>query len=326
MGPLLWRKDYNLYLPGKGEAELVPDYYQSDYKKDDDLSESSSLKKKKVVSKADGADDHDRDVDGAETETQPRKESSTAATREKEVDKKRQKELEAVDKLPWAHPKRIWATFKLVATYGISRDIIAHQSKGLEAVHARAIVYDNKVEHLWTTAQVCSAMIMSIAHGANDVSNAIGPFTTEYETWSSGTASAKTDTPTWIKAVGGIGLGIGFWTFGYHIMRNLGNKITKHSPTRGYSMELAAAITVLLASQLGLPVSTTQCITGAIVGVALVNRDLKSLNWKQLGKIFLGWVLTVPSAGLVSGLIMAMALNTPDWLNGQPATGSSATA
>lgn len=86
-------------------------------------------------------------------------------------------------------------------------------------------------------------------------------------------------------------------------MRNLGNRITKHSPTRGYSMELAAAITVLLASQLGLPVSTTQCITGAVVGVALTNGDLKSLNWKQIGKIFIGWVLTVPCAGLVAGLL-----------------------
>merc|ERR1711977_166984 len=111
-----------------------------------------------------------------------------------------------------------------------------------------------------------------------------------------------------IKAVGGLGLGFGFWTFGYHIMRNLGNRITKHSPTRGYSMELAAAITVLLASNLGLPVSTTQCITGAIIGVALTNNDLKSINWKQIGKIFIGWVLTVPCAGLVSGIIMGMAL------------------
>lgn len=96
-------------------------------------------------------------------------------------------------------------------------------------------------------------------------------------------------------------------------MRNLGNRITKHSPTRGFSMELAAAITVLLASKLGLPVSTTQCITGAIIGVALVNWDLRSINWKQLGKIFLGWVLTLPSAGLISGIIMGMALNVPTW-------------
>lgn len=78
-------------------------------------------------------------------------------------------------------------------------------------------------------------------------------------------------------------------------------------------MELGAAITVLLASRLGLPVSTTQCITGAVLGVALVNWDLKSINWKQILKIFIGWVLTLPVAGLISGIIMGMALNVPLW-------------
>ena len=110
---------------------------------------------------------------------------------------------------------------------------------------------------------------------------------------SNGATLDEVDTPNWIKAVGGLTLGVGFWTFGYFIMRNLGNRITKHSPTRGYSMELAAAITVLLATKYGLPVSTTQCITGAVIGVALTNWDLKSINWKQLGKIFIGWCLTV---------------------------------
>ena len=104
------------------------------------------------------------------------------------------KDLQAIHDLPWSHPRRIWATFKVVATYGMTRDVIGHQSRGLEDVHWRAPVFDNKVEHLWTTAQVTSAMIMSVAHGANDVSNAIGPFTTEYETWSSGVTSATSDT------------------------------------------------------------------------------------------------------------------------------------
>jgi len=307
MGPLLWKDNYNLYLPGSTETALVPDYYESGFKEHD--SDSEDLKGETSTVR----NGSEKGSDRLKKDEEPQQETTGMERQQANLDRKRNKELEAVDKLPWAHPKRIYATVKLVFTYGITRDVIAHQSRGLEDVHRRAVVYDNKVEHLWTTAQVCSAMIMSIAHGANDISNAIGPFTTEYETWSTGVTSAETDTPIWIKAVGGIGLGIGFWTFGYHIMRNLGNKITKHSPTRGYSMELGAAITVLLASRLGLPVSTTQCITGAIVGVALVNRDLKSLNWKQLGKIFLGWVLTVPAAALVSGIIMGMALNVPTW-------------
>lgn len=303
MGPLLWRDNYTLYYPGNEEHALVPDYYASDMKAEGHV---SSVQSTPVMA----AEDQQSNEEGSKD---PKEDIADHSRPVNPADTKRQKELEAVDKLPWAHPKRIYATIKLVLTYGITRDVIHHQSQGLEDVHRRAPVFDNRVEYLWTTAQVCSAMIMSISHGANDVSNAIGPFTTEYETWHTGVASAKTDTPTWIKAVGGLGLAFGFWTFGYHIMRNLGNRITKHSPTRGFSMELAAAITVLLASKLGLPVSTTQCITGAIIGVALVNWDLKSINWKQLGKIFLGWVLTLPCAGLISGIIMGMALNVPSW-------------
>jgi phosphate/sulfate permease len=76
-------------------------------------------------------------------------------------------------------------------------------------------------------------------------------------------------------------------------------------------MELGAAITVLLASRLALPVSTTQCLTGATIGVALCNYDIRAVNWKQVAFIFSSWVITLPSAGLISGLLMAMALNTP---------------
>ncbi|OAA75890.1 Phosphate transporter [Akanthomyces lecanii RCEF 1005] len=302
MGPLLLKDNYNLYWPGKADAPVVTDYYATEYSGDREDSETESVRKER---KDTGIT---REPAGEDTD-----QSGIAVTAQVPVDKARQKNLEAVDQLPWAHPKRIWATIKLVVSHGITRDVIGHQSKGLEHIHARAPVFDNKVEHLWTTAQVCSAMIMSIAHGANDISNAIGPFTTEYVVWKSGVVSKKSDTPEWIKAVGGITLGVGFWTFGYHMMRNLGNRITKHSPTRGYSMELAAAITVLLASKFGLPVSTTQCITRAVVDVALVNCDLKSINWKQLGKIFIGWCLTVPCAGLIAGILMGIAINVPQW-------------
>jgi phosphate/sulfate permease len=94
-------------------------------------------------------------------------------------------------------------------------------------------------------------------------------------------------------------------------MRSLGNKITQVSPTRGFAMELGAAITVLLASRLGLPVSTTQCLTGATVGVALCNLDIRAVNWKQIAFICSSWIITLPTAGLISGLLMVMALNTP---------------
>ncbi|KAJ5264248.1 hypothetical protein N7505_008169 [Penicillium chrysogenum] len=305
MGPLLWKDNYTLYFPGNPDKSIVPNYYESDLKGETDTLRSGSA--------TEGQESTFTTPEIEPLKGDPSAAENDARRADARIAEKHQKELQALDTLPWIHPKRIFATLKLVFTYGITRDVIHHQSKGLDHIHQRAPVFDNKVEHLWTTAQVCSAMIMSISHGANDVSNAIGPFTTEYMTWHSGKASTKTDTPIWIKAVGGLGLGFGFWTFGYHIMRSLGNRITKHTPTRGYSSELGAALCVLLASRLGLPISTTQCITGAVLGVGLANMDLRSINWKQLGKIFLGWVLTLPCAGLISGIIMGMALNVPTW-------------
>jgi phosphate/sulfate permease len=152
---------------------------------------------------------------------------------------------------------------------------------------------------------------MSIAHGSNDIANALGPIAASYETYRLGEVATENNTPVWLIVIGGLMLGTSFWFYGYHIMRALGNKITQMSPSRGYSIEIGAAITVLLASRLGLPVSTTQCLTGAAIGVALMNYDVKAVNWRQVLFIFIGWVLTLPAAGLISGLLCVMALNTP---------------
>ncbi|KAM3422033.1 hypothetical protein BST61_g2409 [Cercospora zeina] len=192
-------------------------------------------------------------------------------------------------------------------------DCVTHDSGKLRDIHARAHRYDVRVEHLWTYCQVVSAMLMSIAHGSNDIANAVGPVAAVYSTYQTGAVDTESSTPIWILVIGGLLLGLGFWFFGYHIIRSLGNKITQMSPTRGFSIELGAAITVLLASRLGLPVSTTQCLTGAAVGVALMNYDLGAVNWRQVAFIFMGWVLTLPAAGLMSGLLCLMALNAPSF-------------
>lgn len=91
----------------------------------------------------------------------------------------------------------------------------------------------------------------------------------------------------------------------------MGNKITYHSPSRGSSMELGAAITVLIFSQYKLPVSTTMCITGATIGVGLCNGNVRAVNWQRVCLILLSWFITVPGAGLIGGCTMGLALNTP---------------
>jgi sodium-dependent phosphate transporter len=91
----------------------------------------------------------------------------------------------------------------------------------------------------------------------------------------------------------------------------MGNKITYHSPSRGSSMEMGAAITILLFSQFKLPVSTSMCITGATVGVGLCNGTLKAVNWQRVGLLVFSWIMTVPIAGLIGGCLMGILLNTP---------------
>jgi sodium-dependent phosphate transporter len=90
----------------------------------------------------------------------------------------------------------------------------------------------------------------------------------------------------------------------------MGNKITYHSPSRGSSMEMGAAITVLVFSQYKLPVSTTMCITGATVGVGLCSH-WRAVNWKRVLLVVFSWFMTIPIAGLIGGCTMALALNAP---------------
>src|SRR5687767_5629251 len=96
-----------------------------------------------------------------------------------------------------------------------------------------------------------TAASASFVHGANDVANGIGPYASIYQIWqTSNIPGAKSAVPIWILAFGGAAIVIGLWTYGYNIMRNLGNRVTLMSPVRGFSMELGSVITVVLATRL----------------------------------------------------------------------------
>ena len=211
---------------------------------------------------------------------------------------------------------------------GVDRDVVAEQvsadgkpkgfaasflARDLDKIHQHTSHYDNKTEHLYSFLQVMTAATASFAHGANDVSNAIGPLAAIYLVWRSGETSSKSPVPIWILIYGGAAISIGLWTYGYNLMINLGNRLTLHSPSRGFSMELGAATTVVLATRLGLPISTTQCITGATVGVGLCSGTLKAINWRMIAWIYFGWIITLPVAGLVSGCLMGFVINAPRW-------------
>jgi sodium-dependent phosphate transporter len=114
-----------------------------------------------------------------------------------------------------------------------------------------------------------------------------------------------------LRVFGGASIVLGLWTYGYNIMRNLGNRITLHSPSRGFSMELGSALTVVFATRLALPVSTTQCIIGATLAVGLCTGDLKAINWRVVAWTYAGWLVTLPITGLISGLLMGFIINAP---------------
>lgn len=206
--------------------------------------------------------------------------------------------------------------------YGVYYDIHKAQvgvlgtpeGRRMDRVYACAPKYANEVEYLYSFVQVMTACTASFAHGANDVGNAVGVWAVMYSAWSTSTAAAaKAPVPLWQIAVIALTICIGFITYGYNIMKVMGNKITYHSPSRGSSMELGAAITILVFSQYKLPVSTSMCITGATVGVGLCNGTFKAVNWQRVGLLFLSWVLTIPIAALIGGGMMGLTLNTPSF-------------
>lgn len=297
LGPLLNRENPPLYWPAK-EKTVVIDYYESAHA-ETSSTDSPSLKGDPLKDNA--------ELEGAKNGDGPIVKRYIVPP-EPEI-----RFLAPTKHLPIYNPKRIYSYIKYFLLQGVTRDCVTYHSEQLKHTHEQAVVYDNKVEHLWTYAQVASAMLMSIAHGSNDVANAVGPWVAAYNTYQAGVVDSESPTPIWILVVAGFLLGAGFWFYGYHIVRALGNRITRMSPSRGYSVELGAAITVLLASRLGLPISTTQCLTGAVIGVALMNLSLSAVHWRQVAFIMFGWVLTLPVAGLIAGLLTAMALNAPNF-------------
>ncbi|ORY53578.1 phosphate transporter [Rhizoclosmatium globosum] len=203
-------------------------------------------------------------------------------------------------------------TYEL-ASKGLFLDVAGIQSANAKDAHAHATLYDNKVEFLFSFLQVMTASFASFSHGSNDVANAIGPLAAVYDLWSTGKVAKNANVQTWMLAMGGFAIDLGLALYGWRVMINLGNNLTYHSPSRGFSMELGAALSVITASFLALPVSTTQCIVGATIGVGLMNGNLKSVNWKMVSWTLFSWVLTLPIAGVSAGCLFAFVTRGPSF-------------
>jgi len=157
-------------------------------------------------------------------------------------------------------------------------------------------------EGVFRRIQIGTSCYVALAQGANDVANAIGPLAVIYFLVKTGGVGGKVPVPSFLLLFGGVGIACGISMAGHRVMETLGRKITTLTNTRGFSVDFAAATTVLVASKMGLPVSTTHAAVGGVMGVGLA-RGIEAVNFRIIFQIILYWILTVPAAALTSMLI-----------------------
>jgi PiT family inorganic phosphate transporter len=160
-------------------------------------------------------------------------------------------------------------------------------------------------EGIFRRIQIGTSCYVALAQGANDVANAIGPLAVIYFLVKTGSVGGSVPVPVFLLFFGGIGIACGIAMAGYRVMDTIGTKITTLTNTRGFSVDFAAATTVLAASKMGLPVSTTHAAVGGVLGVGMA-RGIEAVNFTVVVQIMIYWVLTVPAAALTSMVIFKL--------------------
>lgn len=176
----------------------------------------------------------------------------------------------------------------LVQNVGFLSDIAGPKGAQLEIVYG-----------VFGYMQVLSACFMSFAHGGNDVSNAIGPLAAALAILQGGVSGAEIVIPLEVLAWGGFGIVAGLTMWGYRVIATIGKKITELTPTRGFAAEFAAASVVLVASKLGLPISATHTLVGAVMGVGFA-RGLNSVRAETVREIVASWMVTIPVGAILA--------------------------
>lgn len=148
--------------------------------------------------------------------------------------------------------------------------------------------------------QIFTASSFAFSHGANDIANAIGPFAAILDVLKNGTINATSPVPFAALAMFGVALVVGLWFLGKEVITTVGSKLATIRPTTGFSAELGASIVILLATQFGIPVSSTHILIGAILGIGMYN---KNANWIMMKPIGLAWIITLPAAGIMAALV-----------------------
>ena len=212
-----------------------------------------------------------------------------------------------------------------VIVYALTRPLIRHQSEGMEN-------RNKSLKALFRLPLILSAALLSFAHGANDVANAVGPLAAIVHAARDGAAAGSVTIPAWVMVIGAFGISFGLFLFGPRLIRMVGSQITKLNPMRAYCVALSAAITVIVASWLGLPVSSTHIAVGAVFGVGFFRewhnerrfrrnnahrapekriapeerRRRKLVRRSHFMTIIAAWLVTVPAAALLSGTMFLL--------------------
>jgi PiT family inorganic phosphate transporter len=175
----------------------------------------------------------------------------------------------------------------------------------LAAFIAKSLVKDpasnqgfEEVEKIFMSFQVVIACFMAFAHGSNDVANVIGPLSGIVNVLQ-GNPLVGRSVPVWLLLLGGAGIVVGFATWGWRVIDTVGKKITQLTPSRGFAAGFASTLTIMLASKLGLPISTTHVLVGAVLGVGFA-RGIGAINLNTVRDIFVSWVITVPIGAVLS--------------------------
>ena len=198
-------------------------------------------------------------------------------------------DLDFVDALGWA------AGLGAVAAVFARFVLLRIEPQPLEEGQSRF----RDVERVFAVLVIMTASSVAFAHGSNDVANAIGPLASVVNNVQGLDLASKAPVAPWMLMVGGIGIVIGLATMGYRVIETIGKRITELTPSRAFAAELAAATTIVLASRLGIPVSTTHILVGSVIGVGLA-RGIGALDVRVFGKILVSWVATLPISASLS--------------------------
>ena len=199
----------------------------------------------------------------------------------------------------------------------INYDIDQIKVNEVREIHNNSENFDEKTEESFKYLQVFTAVCASFSHGANDVANAIGPYSAIVSIYmNDGELERNVNMDEYayeILGMGGVGISLGLFLYGYKIIRAIGVKLCCITPSRGFSIELGSATVIIIGSRLGIPLSTTHCQVGATMGVAALE-DIKKcsgINWKIVWRVFLGWIITLVVVGGTTGLLVAQGIYAP---------------